>query len=81
VTDVRCIAGPRFELVWNRGQGGELDDTWSDPGERRNGILDQPLAPVRRALWQRLLAWLCKSVDPLEGVFVAEVLRLSGARA
>jgi hypothetical protein len=68
MVDIRCIAGPRYKLAWNRGDREELYDTWADPVELHNRADDAQLAGVRHRLRERLLAWMRETDDPLAGV-------------
>lgn len=65
MTDIRCIAGPRYKLAWNGADRDELYDLQDDPGELRNRVDDRELAGVRRRLQERLLAWMRETSDPL----------------
>jgi hypothetical protein len=80
MTDIRCVAGPRYKLAWNRDDRDELYDTWADPLELANRIDDPALAAVRRRLQERLLAWMRGTADPLAAVAAADLSPLlSGA--
>jgi arylsulfatase A-like enzyme len=73
MTDIRCIAGPRYKYAWNRDDVDELYDTWADPAELHNRAADPSLAAVRQALQRRLLAWMRQTEDPLASVAGAEL--------
>ena len=65
MTEIRCVAGPRYKYAWNRADREELYDTWSDPGELRNLATDPDHATTRSRLRERLLAWMTETDDPL----------------
>ncbi len=75
MTDIRCIIGPRYKYAWNRDDRDELYDTWADPLELHNRAGDPALGEVRRALRQRLLAWMQQTDDPLASAVLSDASR------
>lgn len=73
MTDIRCIAGPRYKYAWNRDDRDELYDTWADPAELHNRLDDPSLASVRDRLRQRLLGWMRETGDPLADAASADL--------
>ncbi len=65
MTDIRCVAGPRYKYAWNRDDRDELYDTWADPAELRNLAGAPALAGVRDRLRRRLREWMAATEDPL----------------
>ena len=69
MTDIRCIAGPRYKYAWNRDDADELSDTWSDPAELRNLARSSAHQATLARLQGALLAWMRDTDDPLLGTF------------
>ena len=65
MTDIRCIAGPRYKYAWNRDDTSELYDTWSDPAELRNLARASTHEATLARLQDALLAWMRDTDDPL----------------
>jgi arylsulfatase A-like enzyme len=65
MTDIRCIAGPRYKYAWNRDDRDELYDTWADPAELRNRAADPAFDAIRLRLRERLREWMRDTGDPL----------------
>jgi arylsulfatase A-like enzyme len=73
MTDIRCVIGPRFKYVWNRGDLEELYDTWADPYELHNLAREPAMHLILQTMRRRLMSWSRETKDPLETIIHGEL--------
>ena len=65
MTEIRCIAGPRYKYAWNRDDVDELYDTWVDPAELSNLATSETHGSIRTRLHEALMDWMRITDDHL----------------